>query len=108
MSRAALRSWTSCSPGGTVREDGQPFDKDGLRWRVEVVFRDAGLGQLDVYCMRHTFASVMDDRGVEHQTIADLMGHKNVKTFETIYRHRLRPVRVARPNLMNNIWGSVA
>lgn len=75
---------------------------------VEVVFRDAGLGQLDVYCMRHTFASVMDDRGVEHQTIADLMGHKNVKTFETIYRHRLRPVRVAQPNLMNSIWGSVA
>ena len=26
-------------------------------------------------------------------TIADLMGHKNVKMFETIYRHRLRPVR---------------
>ena len=47
--------------------------------------------------MRHTFASVMDDRGVEHQTIADLMGHKNVKTFETIYRHRLRPVRVESP-----------
>ncbi len=50
----------------------------------------------------------MDDRRVPHQTIADLMGHKNVKTFETIYRHRLRPVRVETPGLMNNIWGSVA
>jgi hypothetical protein len=35
-------------------------------------------------------------------------GPKNVKTFETIYRHRLRPVRVAQPNLMNSIWGSAA
>ena len=26
----------------------------------------------------------------------------------TVYRHRLRPVRVAQPNLMNSIWGSAA
>ena len=53
---AALREHKENDWGGGevifVREDGQPFDKDGLRWRVEVVFRDAGLGQLDVHCMR--------------------------------------------------------
>lgn len=76
-----------------TREDGRQLDKDGLSWRVGKVFRDTGFPHLqDAYVMRHTFASIMDDKGVKHQTIADWMGHKNVTTFQRIYRHRLRPV----------------
>lgn len=54
--------------------------------------------------MRHTFASIMDDKGVKHQTIADWMGHKNVTTFQRIYRHQLRPVVVQ----VEDIWGDTA
>jgi integrase len=94
--------------GGFTREDGTQFNSDGLRWRCEVVFRDAGLGQLDAYCMRHTFASIMDARGVREQTIADLMGHGNVTTFKKIYRHRLHPVVAEAAGIMNDIWGNGA
>lgn len=63
-----------------TREDGVPLDRDALSWRVGKVFRDSEFPHLqDVYVMRHTFAPIMDDKGVKHQTIADWMGHKNVK-----------------------------
>ncbi|HEX6523776.1 MAG TPA: tyrosine-type recombinase/integrase [Streptosporangiaceae bacterium] len=52
--------------------------------------------------MRHTFALIMDDRGLEDQLIADLLGHKNVTTFQRIYRHRLRPLK-AKVN-MNDLF----
>lgn len=85
-----------------TREDGKQLDRDALSWRVGRVFRDSGFPHLkDAYVMRHTFASIMDDKGVKHQTIADWMGHKNVTTFQRIYRHRLRPV-VAQ---VEDIWG---
>ena len=58
--------------------------------------------------MRHTFASIMDHKGVEHRIIADMMGHKNVTTFQRIYRHRLNPVVTETATLMNDIWGSAA
>jgi hypothetical protein len=34
----------------------------------------------------------MDYAGVDHQTIADMMGHRDVTTFGVTYRHNLRPV----------------
>ena len=92
-----------------VREDGKQLDRDALSWRTGVVFRDAGFPQLEDSCvMRHTFASIMDHKGVEHRIIADMMGHKNVTTFQRIYRHRLNPVVTETATLMNDIWGSAA
>jgi site-specific recombinase XerD len=55
--------------------------------------------------MRHTFASIMDHKGVEHRVIADLMGHKNITKFQRIYRHRLNPVVAETSDLMDDIWG---
>jgi integrase len=55
--------------------------------------------------MRHTFASIMDHKGVEHRIIADMMGHKNVTMFQRIYRHRPNLVVTETAALMNNIWG---
>lgn len=92
-----------------VREDGKQLDRDALSWRTGVVFRDAGFPQLEDSCvMRHTFASIMDHKGVEHRIIADMMGHKNVPTFQRIYRHRLNLVVTETAALMNNIWGDAA
>ena len=83
---------------GFAREDGKQLDRGrALSWRTGVVFRDAGFPHLEDSCvMRHTFASIMDHKGAEHRIIADMMGHKNVPTFQRIYRHRLNLV-VTRP-----------
>lgn len=91
-----------------THEDGSQLNSDQLRWRCKVAFREAGFPDHDVYCMRHTFASIMDDKGMEHRTIADLMGHANVNTFEIIYRHRLRLVVTEAAKAIANVWDSAA
>jgi integrase len=85
-------SWLNTRGYVFCREDGQQLDRYGLRWRVKKTFKAAGLTVTDPYAMRHTFASLMDYAGETHQTIADMMGHRNVTTFEVVYRHNLRPV----------------
>lgn len=89
-------------------EAGQQLDKNNLRWRVKVVFRAAGLALEDPYVMRHTFASLMDDAGMDHQEIADTMGHRDKTTFERVYRHRLKPEIRAVAGVMNRAWASMA
>lgn len=37
-----------------------------------------------------------------------MMGHKNVTTFQRIYRHRLNPVVAETADLMTDIWGAMA
>ena len=85
-------SWLNIRGYVFCREDGQQLDRYELRWRVKKAYRAAGLKITDPYSMRHTFASLMDYAGETHQTIADMMGHRNVTTFEVVYRHNLRPV----------------
>jgi site-specific recombinase XerD len=70
---------------------------------VRKVFREAGVTATDPYAMRHTFASVMDDAGVEHRVIADMMGHDDVVTFQRVYRHRLRPIVTETAHMVDGI-----
>lgn len=42
--------------------------------------------------LRHSFVSLLSDSGMTVEQIADLVGHKETKTTELVYRHRLRPV----------------
>jgi integrase len=42
---------------------------------------------------------------VPHRKIADMMGHRDVTTFQRVYRHKLRPVVTDTADLMDGIWG---
>jgi integrase len=86
-------------------EAGKQLTKDGLRWRVGQVFKAAGLPAHDPYTMRHTFASIADDQGIPHRKIADMMGHRDITTFQRVYRHKLRPEVTDTADLMDGIWG---
>ena len=55
--------------------------------------------------MRHTFASIADDQDVPHRKIADMMGHRDITTFQRVYRHKPRPVVTDTGDLMDRIWG---
>ena len=47
-------------------EGGRQLTSDALSYRTGKVFRDAGFPQLqDAYVMRHTFCSIMYDRGMK-------------------------------------------
>ncbi len=42
--------------------------------------------------LRHSFVSLLSDRGIPIEHIAQLLGHRSTGVTETVYRHQLRPV----------------
>ncbi|WP_168801743.1 tyrosine-type recombinase/integrase [Glycomyces buryatensis] len=51
--------------------------------------------------LRHTFVSIMSERGASVELIADLVGHKDIATTWIVYRHQLRPVITKGADLMD-------
>jgi len=70
-----------------------------------VVCRLAGIG--DHWTpreLRHSFVSVMSQRGMATEEIARLVGHSSSRTTEVVYRHELRPVIRSGAEIMNKIF----
>jgi integrase len=64
-----------------------------IRDQFRAVVREAGIpGEWTPRELRHTFVSIMSDRGAPIELIADLVGHKDTTTTRTVYRHQLKPV----------------
>ncbi|MBW8482266.1 site-specific integrase [Actinomadura parmotrematis] len=88
------------------KEDGSPFNAEMVRRRFRHVLNAAGLDG-DKWTpreLRHTFVSLLSDHGVPIEKISDLVGHKNTKITETVYRHQLRPEIRDGAQHMNDIF----
>jgi integrase len=91
-------------------EEGAPYAAQHVRHRFAKVVKAAKLNPKE-WCpreLRHTFVSIMSDHGVPIEKISDLVGHKNTKITETVYRHQLRPEIRDGAEHMNDIFGSKA
>ena len=47
--------------------------------------RDAGLPHMGIHSLRHSYGSILLDKGVNIKTISELLGHKNITTTYNIY-----------------------
>jgi integrase len=65
--------------------------------------RDAQGRKLVPYDMRHTFASHSTDRGMSHEAVAAIMGHKRVATLELVYKDVVKPVIQDTRNVMSGL-----
>lgn len=73
-----------------------------IRDQFRAVVARAGIaGSWTPRDLRHTFVSIMSDRGATIELIADLVGHKDTTTTWVVYRHQLRPVILKGAKLMN-------
>ncbi len=72
---------------------GTTLDPSHVRRSFKLITKAAGLGtDWTPREMRHTFVSVLSDDGMVLRDIADLVGHADTRTTETVYRHQLKPV----------------
>jgi integrase len=106
-----LQAGESYQDNGLVfcREDGSPYNAEAVRKRFRRITKAAGIGAS--WCpreLRHTFVSLMSDHGVPTQKISDLVGHRDTRTTETVYRHQLRPEIRDGAEHMNDILTSKA
>jgi site-specific recombinase XerD len=76
---------------------------------VRRMFRDvckrAGIGEAwTPRELRHSFVSLMSDRGISTEEISRLVGHSSTRTTEVVYRHELRPVIRTGAEVMDAIF----
>jgi integrase len=76
---------------------------------VRRMFRDvckrAGIGEdWTPRELRHSFVSLMSDRGISTEEISRLVGHSSTRTTEVVYRHELRPVLRTGAEVMDTIF----
>lgn len=67
-------------------EDGNPWTADAVKCRVQRLKRSRGVGEF-AYALRHGFAERKLEAGVDHLTVAELMGHANGTMLATVYSH---------------------
>lgn len=88
------------SPFVFLTEHGTPYTTDMFRRKLERWCARAGIAIRTPYALRHTFASVEAESGVDALTLAQLMGHTDISTTAryvstTQEHHRLLSQRAA-------------
>lgn len=75
-----------CNEGGDMLTEGE------VRWPLERACKRAGLRDVGIHVLRHTFASHLAMRGVPVKTIQELLGHRTIQTTMR-YAHLAPEVR---------------
>jgi integrase len=105
--KLAARMWTVDDPGLVFpTATGPPWNLANVRHELYRVCDTAGLPRVRPHELRHTAASVLSDRGVPLELIADLLGHVDVTMVSHTYRHRVRPSVDAAVDVMNSVFGT--
>ncbi len=68
------------SPYVFLNDDGTPYSADVFRRKLERLCGRAKVPKRAPYALRHTFASVEAENGVDALTLAQLMGHTDIST----------------------------
>ncbi|WP_198667268.1 tyrosine-type recombinase/integrase [Glycomyces dulcitolivorans] len=78
-----------------------------IRDQFRAVVAKAGIaGSWTPRELRHTYVSVLSDRGAPIELIADLVGHKDIATTRGVYRHQLKPVIAEGAQLIDDALGN--
>ena len=67
--------------------DGRPYDASVLSHKFAAIAREAGLKGVRFHDLRHTFASLMLQRGAKPKVISECLGHASVAFTMDVYSH---------------------
>jgi site-specific recombinase XerD len=85
---AALRNYLGERRRGAVflGPSGRPLSSDAIARIVKRAARRAGLEDVHAHTLRHTFATILLNRGADLRCIQELLGHESVATTQ-FYTH---------------------
>jgi integrase len=59
------------------------------------------------HALRHTFGTILLERGVNPKTVMEMMGHANIETTLSIYSHVLREVFDATAETLDDVYSDI-
>jgi integrase len=71
-----------------VNERGRPLHPDTITTRFNRLVDRAGVPRIRLHDVRHTYATLALDEGVDPKTLSDRIGHANTSVTLQIYGHR--------------------
>lgn len=105
--KLASAVWVTGDPGlvfPTVT--GRPWDPSNARDELARICVDHGLPRVLPNELRHSCASILSDRGIPLELIADLLGHTSTRMLDQTYRHRPRRAVTAAVGVMDGLFGT--
>ncbi|HET9139762.1 site-specific integrase, partial [Actinophytocola sp.] len=86
--------------------DGSPIHPETITRRFNRLVDQAGVPRIRLHDVRHTYATVSLDNGVDPKIVADRIGHANMAYTLSIYTHRSTGLdRSAAEKVANVIFG---
>lgn len=91
-----------------VNELGRPLHPDTITARFNRLVDRAGVPRIRLHDVRHTYATMAMDAGVDPKMLSDRMGHANTSVTLQIYTHRSHGRdRVMAQEMGDLIWSAV-
>ncbi|WP_168118531.1 site-specific integrase [Paenibacillus sp. HB172176] len=70
-----------------TREDGKPYRVNTVTEQFTMFLKKHGFPKIRLHDLRHTFASILHDEGVDLKSISETLGHSDIGTTNKIYTH---------------------
>ncbi len=86
-------------------EIGTPIDPRNYRRGFSKATTDAGLGHWHPHELRHSTVSLLSAAGVALEDISDMVGHKNTRVTQIVYRHKVSPTVGVGREPMERLFG---
>ena len=64
-----------------------PTEPRTLQYRFEKILKSAGIREMKFHSLRHTYATICIEKGVDIKTLSELLGHSDVKITLNTYVH---------------------
>jgi len=101
--RAALGAGWIDTDFVVVWENGKPYRPNYISKLFTSFLKNNGLPKIILHELRHTFASLSNEAGVQEFNIGKAMGHANVGTTKKIYTHLFDTRHTAAVNAVANM-----
>ncbi|MDR3591117.1 MAG: site-specific integrase [Negativicutes bacterium] len=71
-------------------DDGRPHSPDYLYKRFKQLLQSSGLPDIRVHDLRHSYATLLRDQGVDMETISEMLGHYSSSFTHGTYAHQTK------------------